>query len=363
MAEESGRDRSSVGHGVAELPVVEVTSYNLELRDGDGFLGDRACGAAFRHLLEEERRRARWEAADPFGEGDADAFTKREIDAMLRDGPPEGAAVVVAAIEGFSARLAGVIQRFRRRRSWRAVRRVVIGGGFRRSRVGELAIARAGQMLTAAGIPLALRPIRLHPDDAGLVGSARLTPLSSFGGRDHFLAVDIGGSNIRCGIVRLGADRAADGAAAAVWRRERWRHAEAKPSRSDIIAGLIDMIGGLIGAARRRRIELAPLIGIGCPGVIEADGTIDRGGHNLPGNWHSARFNLIDEIRRGIPEIGGEPTRIVLHNDAVVQGLSEAPFMRDVDDWAVLTIGTGLGNATYRNRPGATAGAAPDGAS
>jgi hypothetical protein len=39
-----------------------------------------------------------------------------------------------------------------------------------------------------------------------------------------------------------------------------------------------------------------------------------------------------------------------MHNDAVVQGLSEAPFQRDVMRWAVLTIGTGLGNAHFTNR-------------
>jgi len=30
--------------------------------------------------------------------------------------------------------------------------------------------------------------------------------------------------------------------------------------------------------------------------------------------------------------------------------LSELPFMRDVGHWAVLTIGTGLGNASFTNR-------------
>jgi hypothetical protein len=39
-----------------------------------------------------------------------------------------------------------------------------------------------------------------------------------------------------------------------------------------------------------------------------------------------------------------------MHNDAVVQGLSEVPFMQDVKHWAVLTIGTGLGNARFTNR-------------
>ena len=39
-----------------------------------------------------------------------------------------------------------------------------------------------------------------------------------------------------------------------------------------------------------------------------------------------------------------------MHNDAVVQGLSEVPFMQDVKRWGVLTIGTGLGNARFTNR-------------
>ena len=39
-----------------------------------------------------------------------------------------------------------------------------------------------------------------------------------------------------------------------------------------------------------------------------------------------------------------------MHNDAVVQGLSEVPFMQDVDHWGVLTIGTGLGNARFTSR-------------
>jgi hypothetical protein len=42
---------------------------------------------------------------------------------------------------------------------------------------------------------------------------------------------------------------------------------------------------------------------------------------------------------------------VIMHNDAVVQGLSEVPFMHDVERWGVLTIGTGLGNAHFTNRP------------
>ena len=48
--------------------------------------------------------------------------------------------------------------------------------------------------------------------------------------------------------------------------------------------------------------------------------------------------------------IGEQATLVLMHNDAVVQGLSELPFMRDVKRWAVMTIGTGLGNVSFENR-------------
>jgi hypothetical protein len=58
-------------------------------------------------------------------------------------------------------------------------------------------------------------------------------------------------------------------------------------------------------------------------------------------------------LREEIPRIGDADTAVVIHNDAVVQGLSETPFMRDVTQWGILTIGTGLGNACFSNRKNA----------
>ena len=55
-------------------------------------------------------------------------------------------------------------------------------------------------------------------------------------------------------------------------------------------------------------------------------------------------------VHSAIPTIGEDETSIVMHNDAVVQGLSEIPYMRDADHWGVFTIGTGLGNARFTNR-------------
>lgn len=111
------------------------------------------------------------------------------------------------------------------------------------------------------------------------------------------------------------------------------------------------MLETLIGKAEKEDFTLAPVIGIGCPGLIREDGSIARGGQNLPGgNWESEHFNLPERLSKAIPEIGGHATLVVMHNDAVVQGLSEVPFMQDVEEWGVVTIGTGLGNASFRNK-------------
>ena len=53
---------------------------------------------------------------------------------------------------------------------------------------------------------------------------------------------------------------------------------------------------------------------------------------------------------RQFRKIGRHETVVLVHNDAVVQGLSEVPFMQDVEHWGILTIGTGLGNARFTNR-------------
>jgi hypothetical protein len=110
------------------------------------------------------------------------------------------------------------------------------------------------------------------------------------------------------------------------------------------------MLKDLSKRAKKEGYDLAPFIGIGCPGKIEEDGTIAKGAQNLPGNWESSRFNLPARLAEAMPAIDGHDTVILMHNDAVVQGLSETPFMQDVKRWGALTIGTGLGNARFTNR-------------
>ena len=167
-------------------------------------------------------------------------------------------------------------------------------------------------------------------------------------GHDGLLAIDVGGTNIRAGIVALG--KAKDLSKASVVASELWRHADEEVKRDDVIERLGNMLHGLVKRAKKEKIGLAPVVGIGCPGVIDPDGHIGRGAQNLPGNWESSRFNLPLHVRELLPEMGGHETLVVMHNDAVVQGLSQLPYLQDRKCWGVLTIGTGLGNASFANR-------------
>src|SRR4051812_17792356 len=96
----------SVVHGAADLPAVTVDSYNIELRDAEGFMGDRASNRAFRAILDESRERLRDVAEDPLGDTPTDDLSKKKLDKLLIEGEPEAAGVIQGAIEEFSAELA-----------------------------------------------------------------------------------------------------------------------------------------------------------------------------------------------------------------------------------------------------------------
>ena len=351
MTEQTTARPALAAHGSSHLPSVEVDGYNVEIKDENGFVGDRASKGAFRDILEQWRKPLRKAGEDPFGDESSEEISKKKLDALLAEGEADAAGVLQGAIEDFAQELTVVIRRFLKLKAWRDTERIVVGGGLMDSRVGELSVARAGVILKAQDIDIDLAPIRHDPDEAGLLGSGHLAPSWLFKGHDAILAVDIGGTNIRAGVVQLNLKKAPDLSKAAVWKFELWRHAdEKKVSREEAVQELCAMLRKLIGRAERERINLAPFIGIGCPGRIDEDGTIERGAQNLPGNWESKNFHLPSKVREEIPAIGEHETAVLMHNDAVVQGLSEVPFMQDVEHWGVLTIGTGLGNARFTNR-------------
>jgi predicted NBD/HSP70 family sugar kinase len=337
-------------HGAAVLPSVTIDSYNVEIEDEEGFIGDKASKSAFWELVDKWRKPLKEAGEDPLGDKPSEELSKRKLADLLSKGDPEAAGMVQGAIEDFAQQLATVIRRFLRLKEWRDTECIVVGGGFRGSRIGELAIARSGLILRAEGVELDLEMIHNAPNEAGLLGAAHLLPAWMLKGHDGILAVDIGGTNIRAGVVQLNLKKSMDLAKAAIVTSELWRHGDEATNREGAIERLTEMLQELIEWSRKNKIELAPVVGIGCPGIILEDGSIDRGGQNLPGNWESTRFNLPRIIREQIPKIGDGETMVVMHNDAVVQGLSELPYVRDRLHWGVLTIGTGLGNARYTNR-------------
>jgi hypothetical protein len=113
------------------------------------------------------------------------------------------------------------------------------------------------------------------------------------------------------------------------------------------------MLTGLANAAKKRTLRLAPMIGIGCPGVIRQDGSIERGAQICPAigkaKNSTCRKPSANDYRK--PQIGDHEMLVVMHIDAVVQGLSEMPYMIEREHWGILTIGTGLGNARFSARP------------
>jgi len=350
MAEEIVMTTGIATHGATRLPSVDVDSFNIELKDEDGFVGDRASKGAFRAIFDKWRKQLRKSGEDPFGDEPSDKISKKTLDAILVGDDLEASAVLHSAIEDFAQELAYVTRRFLKTKAWAKTERIVVGGGFRESRLGELAIARTEIILKEDDFKVDLVPIRFDPDDAGLIGALHLAPSWIFEAHDSILAVDIGGTNIRCGVVETRWKKAEDLSKAAVWKSGLWRHADDEPTREAAVKRLVRMLKDLIAEADAEGLKLAPFIGVACPGVINEDGSIKKGAQNLPGNWESSKFNLPASLIEGIPQIGEHDTAVLMHNDGVTQGLAEVPFMQDVDRWGVLTIGTGLGNARFTNR-------------
>jgi predicted NBD/HSP70 family sugar kinase len=337
-------------HGVRELPRVIVDSYGEDVRTREGYFGDLASNGAFKKLVADLRDELSEGAGDPI-ENEPAELTRRRIDKLLKDGDSASAGLILSVVEQFAQNIAQVVKSLFRLRAWRDVERIVVGGGFRDSRVGELAIGRANILVREeVDDDVEMTPIRHIPDEAGILGAAQLFPPKALKNREHMLGVDIGGTNFRCGLIALKLDQDKNLGKAEIVNHQLWRHAGAETTLDACMERLAEMLRVSLKQAAKSGLRVAPLIGVGVPGTVLEDGGLEGGVLNLPGDWKSPAFRLPARIKEMIPEVGGEPTQVLMHNDAVVQGLSEAPFMGDVEKWGVLTIGTGLGNALFRNK-------------
>jgi hypothetical protein len=329
-------------HAPSRLELVTVDSYGTPERDVNKrtFLG----------ILEDARRLLGDAHLAAFGRRRLAALTVGELERILSSGAPKEAAVILSAIDGLARQLASTLARLLRRPPWRGTQRVFVGGGLREGRLGELIVARTEVLLRPSHRRLELVPLRNDPDEGGLLGAVHLVPWRALRPHAALLAVDLGGTNLRVGVVGLRLRRGVPEGRVA--HLDLWRHAaHAKDlGRDQLVHRLCEMLRAAARWARRHGLALAPIVGVACPGAIAPDGHILHGSHNLPGNWTASSFNLARRISEEVPELDGADTVVILHNDAVVQGLSQLPFARDVRHWAVLTIGTGLGKARFTNR-------------
>src|SRR5437764_11195693 len=158
MAEEIVTTTGIAGHGASRLPALEVDSFNIELKDDDRFLGDRASKGAFRKIFDKWRKPLHKSGEDPFGDEPSDKISKKTLDAILVGDDTEASAVVHSAIEEFAQELAHVTRRFLKTKAWAKTERIVVGGGFRDSRLGELAIARADIILKSEDFEIDMLP-------------------------------------------------------------------------------------------------------------------------------------------------------------------------------------------------------------
>ena len=78
-------------HGTHLLSTVQVDTYNAELRDAEGFIGDRASNRAFRGILEDWREQIREIGKDPIGDVASADISKKALDKLITAGEPEAA--------------------------------------------------------------------------------------------------------------------------------------------------------------------------------------------------------------------------------------------------------------------------------
>src|SRR3982074_2009195 len=135
MAEDIVTTTGIARHGGSRLPSVDVDSFNIELKDDDGFLGDRASQGACREIFDKRRKPLRKSGDDPFGDEPSDKISKKTLDAVLVGDDVEASAVLHSAIEDFAQELAYVTRRFLKTKAWAKTERIVVGGGFRESRL------------------------------------------------------------------------------------------------------------------------------------------------------------------------------------------------------------------------------------
>src|SRR5882757_10245072 len=83
-----------VTHGADCLPSVEVDDYNVELKDDEGFVGNRASKGAFRDIISHWAGGLSKPGMVHLGDADSDALSKTKLDDIFTRGDPAAAGLV-----------------------------------------------------------------------------------------------------------------------------------------------------------------------------------------------------------------------------------------------------------------------------
>ena len=159
-------------------------------------------------------------------------------------------------------------------------------------------------------------------------------------GPDAIIAADIGGANLRVGIVELKIKKG-DITKAGIWKSSLWHHKEdGDPTRDDAVAHMAAMIEEPVRSHRKKKLRLAPFVAVELSRPDYPRPRYHReGAQNLPGDWEEHDFSLSTSFARRLPLINGHEPLFVIHNDAVVQGRERGQTCR------TSTIGASLPSA------------------
>ena len=265
-----------LAHGAEQLSRVTVDAYNAEVRNSEGFVGDRASKRAFQAILDDWRERLRKVGDDPFGDTPSEEISKKQLDKVLAEGDAEAAGVVHGAIEEFAQEFAAVIRRFLRLKEWRTRSASSSAAACARAASASSRSAATAVVLKAGGHAVELQPDPQRARPGGphrrRASRALVDPRRP---RQH-----PGGRHRRQQHPRRHRRAAREEEPRSLRSRGRALRALA-PSRRRARSAKMRSSGSSrcstisSSAPRKDGLKLAPFIGIGCPGVIRR-GRLDR---------------------------------------------------------------------------------------
>lgn len=257
---------------------------------------------------------------------------------------------IESALRMMGTNLGLIVKRLLNWKYWKKTERIYVGGGVSEGKIGDILLKEAKDFISAeTSLNVTLRKIHYSPAVAGLIGATYFIPTKN--GRKAVPTIDLGGGNLRTGLVLP----PSEDENAVVFHSNFLNWQKLGLNRDSLVELISSEVIDCLNVSKETKTEISEYMGISFPALVDEKGYVIGKDRNLPGNWIDSQFHLPSIINSKIKEkTGFGDFKFIVRNDAVCQGLSEIPFVHDVKRWGVLTIGTGLGNARFRNTPYST---------